>query len=372
MMRTYKFKLEPKKGQIEKIEWTLSLCRWLYNSMLEQRKFAYKRRGITLTYHKQAIELPELKKEIPEFKEIHSQVLQDVAKRLDKAFQAFFRRVQHGEKPGYPRFQGKNRYDSFTYPQLGFKIEGKFLKLSKIGNVRVKLHRQIEGKIKTCSIKRKNGKYYACFSCEVEAKPASTNKRVGVDLGVKHLAVSSDEEYFDHPKYLRKSERKLKWLQRMVSRRKKGSNRWRKAALMLAKCHEYIANQRKDAAHKISRYLVDNYDLIAFEDLNIRGMVKNHHLAKSIVDAGWRMLVQFTAYKAEWAGKQVIAVDPRNTSQVCSECGRIVKKTLKERTHRCSCGYVADRDVNAARNILHRAIGYVPELRYGQLELNLF
>jgi putative transposase len=280
--------------------------------------------------------------------------------------------VQHGEKPGYPRFQGKNRYDSFTYPQLGFKIEGKFLKLSKIGNVRVKLHRQIEGKIKTCSIKRKNGKYYACFSCEVEAKPASTNKRVGVDLGVKHLAVTSDEEYFDHPKYLRKSERKLKWLQRMVSRRKKGSNRWRKAALMLAKCHEYIANQRKDAAHKISRYLVDNYDWIVFEDLNIRGMVKNHQLAKSIADAGWRMLVQFTAYKAEWAGKQVMEVDPRNTSQVCSKCSRIVKKTLKERTHRCSCGYVADRDVNAARNILHQAIGYVPEPRYGQLELNLF
>jgi putative transposase len=212
IMRTYKFKLEPTKEQIEKIEWTLGMCRWLYNSMLEQRKFAYKRRGITLNYHKQAIELPELKKEIPEFKEIHSQVLQDAAKRLDKAFQAFFRRVHRGEKPGYPRFQGKNRYDSFTYPQLGFKIEGKFLKLSKIGNVRIKLHRQIEGKIKTCSIKRKNGKYYACFSCEVEAKPASTGKRMGVDLGVKHLAVTSDEEYFDHPKYLRKSERKLKWI----------------------------------------------------------------------------------------------------------------------------------------------------------------
>jgi putative transposase len=150
MMRTYKFKLEPTKEQIEKIEWTLGMCRWLYNSMLEQRKFTYRRRGITLNYHKQAIELPKLlKKEIPEFKEIHSQVLQDVAKRLDKAFQAFFRRVQHGEKPGYPRFQGKNRYDSLTYPQLGFKIEGKFLKLSKIGNVRIKLHRLIEGKIKT-------------------------------------------------------------------------------------------------------------------------------------------------------------------------------------------------------------------------------
>ncbi|MDN4594632.1 RNA-guided endonuclease InsQ/TnpB family protein [Polycladomyces subterraneus] len=149
MMRTYKFKLEPTKEQIEKIEWTLGMCRWLYNSMLEQRKFAYKRRGITLKYHKQAIELPKLKKEIPEFKEIHSQVLQDAAKRLDKAFQAFFLRVERGEKPGYPRFQGKNRYDSFTYPQAGYKLDGKYLKLSKIGDVRIKLHRQIEGKIKT-------------------------------------------------------------------------------------------------------------------------------------------------------------------------------------------------------------------------------
>jgi putative transposase len=371
-MRTYKFRLKPTKEQIEKIEWTLGMCRWLYNSMLEQRKFAYKRRGITLNYNKQAVELPEIKKQIPEFKEIHSQVLQGVAKRLDKAFQAFFLRVQRGEKPGYPRFQGKNRYDSFTYPQAGYKLDGKYLKLSKIGDVRIKLHRQIEGKIKTCTIKRKNGKYYACISCEVEPKSSRIGRQVGVDLGVKHLAITSDGEFFDHPKYLRKAERRFKFLQRMVSRRKKGSNRRRKAVAMLAKVHEYIANQRRDTAHKISRYLVDNYDRIAFEDLNVQGMLKNHNLAKSIADAGWRMLVQFTTYKAEWAGKQVITVDPHNTSQACSECGQTVKKTLKERIHRCSCGYVADRDVNAARNILHKAIGYFPEPKYGQLELNLF
>jgi putative transposase len=230
--------------------------------------------------------------------------------------------------------------------------------------VRIKLHRRIEGRIKTCTIKRKNGKYYACFSCEVEPKPSRAGRQVGVDLGVKHLAVISEmerdtEEYFDHPKYLRKAERRIRFLQRMVSRRKKGSNRRRKAVAMLAKVHEYIANQRRDTAHKVSRYLVDNYDLIAFEDLNIQGMVKNHRLSRSILDAGWRMLVEFTAYKAEWAGKQVVTVDPRGTSQVCSECGRIVKKTLSERIHRCECGYVADRDVNAAKNILQKALGSV-------------
>jgi len=356
MKRTYKFKLEPTKQQIEQIETTLNLCRWLYNSMLEQRKLAYKHWNISLTFYTQKKELPQLKKEFPEFNQVYSQVLQDVCQRLDNTFQAFFRRLKNGEKAGYPRFKGKNRYDSFTYPQSGFSLDGKYLKLSKIGKVRIKLHRQVEGKIKTCTIIRKNGKYYACLSCEVEQKHESTGKQVGVDLGVKHLAITSDGEFFEHPKYLRKAEKRLKYLQRMVARRKKGSNRRRKAVAMLAKCHEYIANQRRDTAHKISRYLVDHYDLIAFEDLNIKGMIKNHHLAKSIADAGWNQLVQFTNYKAEYAGKKVVLVDPRNTTQVCSECGQIVKKTLKDRIHKCSCGYIEDRDINAARNILKKAV----------------
>lgn len=379
MKRTYQFKLEPTKEQIEKIEWTLSMCRWLYNSMLEQRKFAYEKRGVTLTYAKQCAELPALKKEIPEFKEIYAQVLQHVAKRLDLAFQAFFRRVKNGEKPGYPRFKGKNRYDSFTYPQYlnhkgnpQFKVESGFLYLPKIGNIRIKLHRQIKGKIKTCTILRKNGKYYVCISCEIEPKQVKTaGKQVGIDLGVKYLITTSDGHHEKNHKYLRKSERKIKYLQRMVSRRKKGSNRRKKAVALLAKAWEKIANRRKDTNHKISRYLVNHYDLIVFEDLKITNMVKNRNLAKSIMEAGWRQLIDFTTYKAEEAGKKVELVNPHNTSQVCSECGQIVKKTLAERVHRCDCGYVADRDVNAARNILKKAKGYVPKI-YGQLELQLF
>ncbi|TCP70380.1 RNA-guided endonuclease InsQ/TnpB family protein [Baia soyae] len=356
MIKSYKFKIEPTKTQIEQIEATLNLCRWLYNTALEQRKFAYRHRNISVSYNMQQNELPQLKKELPDFKQVQSQVLQDVLRRLDKAFKAFFRRIKAGQKAGYPRFQGKRRYDSFTYPQSGFSLENKYLKLSKIGNVRIKCHRQIEGKIKTCSIIRKNGRYYACFSCEVEIRAYSTGKQVGVDLGVRHLAITSEREFFEHPKYLRKSEHKLKRLQRIVSRRKKGSNRRSKAVSLLSRMHEYIANQRKDTAHKISRHLVDHYDLIEFEDLNIQGMVQNHNLAKSIVDAGWNQLVQFTTYKAGYAGKHVIQVNPHNTSQACSECGQIVKKTLKDRTHQCSCGYVEDRDINAARNILKRAI----------------
>ncbi|GMB09569.1 RNA-guided endonuclease InsQ/TnpB family protein [Thermolongibacillus altinsuensis] len=162
MRRTYQFKLEPTAEQVEKIEQTLHLCRWLYNSMLEQRKLAYKLWRISFTFYTQKKELPKVKEEIPEFKEVYSQVLQDVCQRLDQTFQAFFRRLKKGEKAGDPRFQGKNRYDSFTYPQSGFKLEGKYLTLSKIGTIRMKLHRQMDGKIKTCTIKRKNGRNLLC------------------------------------------------------------------------------------------------------------------------------------------------------------------------------------------------------------------
>lgn len=219
------------------------------------------------------------------------------------------------------------------------------------------MHRPIEGNIKTCTIIVKNGCCYACFSCEVEIAPLeATGTQVGIDLGIKQLAISSEGEFFESPSYLRRSEGRLKQLGRAVSRKKKGSNRRKKAVILLAKQHEHVANQRKDHAHKISNSLVQRYDLIAFENLHIQGMIKNHHLAKSISDAGWYQLMQFTSYKAESAGRVVVQIDPRYTSQLCSNCGNIVEKTLSERIHRCSCGYTEDRDINAARNILHRAL----------------
>lgn len=189
-----------------------------------------------------------------------------------------------------------------------------------------------------------------------KTKISLTNKSVGIDSGVSHLAITSDGNFFDNPKHLRKSERQLTWLQRIVSRRKKGSNRRRKAVQLLARKHEQIANQRKDTNHKVSRTPVDNYDLISFEDLNVKGMVKNKHLAKSIHEVAWSQLITFTTYKAEYAGKEIKLVNPHNTSQECSSCGAIVKKTLAEREHRCHCGYVAHRDINAAINILKRGL----------------
>lgn len=298
-----------------------------------------------------------MKKEVPEFKQVHSQVLQNVLERLDNSFRGFFSRVQKGEKAGYPRFQGTNRYDSFTYPQSGFELDGKQLKLSKIGNIRMIRHQKIQGEIKTCTIKHKNGHYYVCFSCEVTShKPSNQTSAVGVDVGISHLAITSDGKFFDNPRHLRSLEHKLKRHQRNVSKKKKGSTRRKKAVRLLAKTHEKIANKRKDTAHKVFFQLVKAYDLIVFEDLSVQEMVKNHRLAKSISDSAWKQLITFTTYKAENAGKRVVSVNPYNTSQECSNCGNIVKKGLEERTHRCTCGYEDHRDVNAAKNILKRGI----------------
>lgn len=361
VVRSYKYRIYPTNLQKEKILFVLERCRLLYNRLLEERKIAYESFGVMLNYYEQANTLPDRKRFIPELNQVFSQVLQDVARRLDKSFQSFFRRVKEGDvSVGYPRFKPESRYKSFTYTQHnhGFRIADGKLHLSKIGNIKIKLHRQPQGKMKTCTIIEKNGKFYACLSCEVEfCSLPVINKHVGVDLGIKHLAITSDGQFFDSPNYLRKSERKLKHLQRSVSRKKIGSNRRKKTVSILAKLYEHVANQRKDYAHKISRNLVNSHDLIAFENLNTKGMVKNHKLAKSISDTGWYQLVLLTTYKAESAGRRVVLVDPRNTSQECSNCGSIVKKKLSTRTHKCNhCGLKMDRDVNAAINILKRAL----------------
>ncbi len=298
------------------IDETMEICRRLYNDFLFERKFMYEYDKTNITYSWQQDSLPFRKKINPYLQKIHSQVLQDVARRVDKAFKSFFRRVKAGETPGYPRFKGLHQYDSFTYPQSGYSIEGNKLKLSQIGSVKIKLHREIEGKVKTCTITCKNGKYYACFSCEVNIKPMpETGKAVGIDMGIADFCVTSDEEFHPAPKTYRKAEKALKRAQRKVSRRKKGSNRRKKAVKELAKAHEKVANQRKDIAHKVVNKLIEKYDILAHEKLQIKNMVKNEHLAKSISDAGWGIFFSILAYKAESAGKTVIAVDPKNTSQ---------------------------------------------------------
>ncbi len=360
MLKSFQFRVYPTKQQHRQLNMLLETARRLYNNALAERRDAYQNDGKTLNYYDQANKLKAKRKEDPYLAQLNFSACQDVLRRLDKAFKAFFRRVKAGEKPGYPRFKGKGRYDSITFPSYGdgCKVKDNRLYLQNVGLLKVKWHRQIEGKIKTVTIRRKVDKWFVSFSCEVEPTPlAPCSEAVGIDLGVKHLVITSDGEFYKHPKFLRDAERKLKRKQRAVSRKKKGSNRRRKAVRDLARLYQHIANQRKDYAHKVSRKLVNRYGLIAFENLNVQGMVKNHRLAKSIVDAAWNQLVQFTMYKAEEAGRRVVLVDPKNTSQLCSNCGEIVPKKLSERVHRCEhCRYVQDRDVNAAQNILKRAL----------------
>ncbi len=359
MLKAYKYRLYPTKAQKAKLSETMWLCSILYNSCLAERRDCWEMGGHSVTKYDQINRLPELKTADERFNRVHSQALQDVVRRLDKTFEAFFRRVKAGEKPGYPRFRPARRYDSFTYPQApsGCQLRGNKLVLSKIGAVKVKLHREIPGKVKTVTIRRQADGWYASFVCEVEvvALPPS-DKAIGVDLGLESFAITSDGEFFPAAKHLRKAERNLKRIQRTLSRREKGSNRRKKAVRQLAKAHLHVANQRKDTAYKVARSLVNRYGTIVVEDLQVTNMLRNHHLAKSISDAGWSLFVNILKAKAAEAGRQVIEVDSRYTSQACSECGVIVPKPLSQRWHSCDCGCELHRDVNAARNILRKAV----------------
>jgi putative transposase len=353
VQKAYKYRIYPSKAQ--KLDATLALCCELYNAGLQERRDAWRISRTPVNYYAQAIQLPEIKAIRPALGMVHAQVLQDVLRRLDKAFDAFFRRLKNGEKPGFPRFRSRSRYDSITYPQTGFAVEHGKLRLSKIGTVKIKLHRPLAGRVKTLTITRSStGKWYACFSAEVEAQPLpSSQDAVGVDMGLKSFAVLSTGETIENPRFFRAEEKRLAKAQKKLSATQKGSPERKKQRKIVAHVNERVANKRRDFAHKESRKLADRFEIIVFEKLNIRGMLRHHCLAKSIADAAWNRLVQFTTYKAESAGRCVAQVNPRNTSQMCSGCGEIVEKDLSVRRHRCSgCGLVLDRDHNAAINIL--------------------
>jgi len=299
---------------------------------------------------------PALKEANPLLREVHSQVLQNVAVRIDLAFKAFFRRVKAGEKPGYPRFRGASRYDSLTYPQSGFRIDtDNRVFLSKIGHLKAVIHRPPEGTVKTATIRKTaTGKWFVCFSCEVEAEPLPESKEaVGVDMGLKDIIATSDGECVPAPRFLRKEEKELARTGRRLSEAPKGSRERVKRHKVVAKVHERIKNKRSNFTHQQSRKLVDRYGFIAVEELSVSRMNKNHCLAKSIADAAWTDLTNKLTYKAEWAGRVLVKVNPAYTSQECSCCGNRQVMPLWERVYRCKrCGLSLDRDTNAARNIL--------------------
>jgi putative transposase len=358
--KTFKYKLKPTPDQEQALETDLWHCRALYNAGLEQRKTWWARgQGRSATYYQQKAELPDLKAACPDYAEVNAQVLQDVLLRLDRAFQGCFRRVAAGEEPGYPRFQGRGRSTSCTYPQVGehggARLDNGFLVLSKIGRLAVRWSRALAGTPKTVTISHEADGWYACISCaDVPAQPLPpTSCETGIDVGLKVFLIAADGQVIESPRHYRKAEERLAKAQRRVSRRKKGSHRCRKAVALLKRKHQQAQRQRRDFHHKSALALLRQYDTVYREDLQVRNLVRNPYLAKSIRDAGWAAFRTILDAKAACAGRQVIAVPAQYTSQDCSGCGERVPTSLSVRTHICPCcGLVLDRDENAALNIL--------------------
>ena len=339
----------------------LDECRWLYNYLLAQREDAHQAGGNVPSLFDQQSYFLSLKKQRPPLRLVHSQVLQNVAVRIDLAFKAFFRRTKAGQTPGYPRFRGRFRYDSLCYPQApsGCKLVGSVLHLSKVGPVKVVLHRPLSGTPKTVCIKRSStGKWYATISCEWEPTmlPVS-DEQVGIDVGLKTFATLSSGQEIENPRFFRVEEKALAKAQRLLSKQPKGTPKRRKRRKVVARVHERIVWRRDDFSHQHSRRIVNRYGVIAVEDLEVNRMVHNHCLAKSISDAAWASFHSMIAIKAEWAGRKFIAVNGAYTSQTCSGCGHTLgsdkRLGLSDRVFDCTCCQLhIDRDLNASLNIL--------------------
>ena len=356
LRRTWRFRLYPTAAQRDVLEGHLRLCCELYNAALQERRDAWRMARVSIGFRQQSAQLPPIKGERPDVAGVYSQVLQDVLHRVDKAFSAFFGRVRRGERAGFPRFRAAHRFDSLTYPQLGFAIEGRHLHVSKIGVIKIKRHRPIDGTIKTLTLKREAGRWVACFSGAVDPRPLPpSTESIGVDVGLTHFATLSDGTAIANPRHARRAERQMRRAQRRIARRRKGSARRREAVRLFQVAQAHVRHQRADMQHKLSRWLVDRYRLIAVEDLNITGLAGGM-LAKPVHDAAWASFIDKLAYKAESAGRILEQVDPRGTSQHCL-CGAYVPKPLSQRWHQCpECGLSAARDHVSAQLILWRGL----------------
>ncbi|NEO73704.1 transposase [Moorena sp. SIO3H5] len=382
MRSAYQYRLRLTKTQEAEVEKWLDLLRHQYNYLLADRFSWYEQNRCSINscplvchlpelrnnpdYFSQKKTLPQLKKDRPWYGAVQSQVLQDCVKRVDLAFKRFIKGDSNGKKSGKPRFKGKNRYKSFTFPALSKNpINGSILTLPKFGKVKMIYHRSIPKgfKVKTATITRKADGYYVTLSIQDDSVPDiipidSVTNPVGIDMGLKFFLIKSDGTEVPIPQYYRKAQKQLIKIQKAVSRSKKGSNNRKKAVIKLGKAHKKVADTRKDFHFKTAKGLLDNHDLVAHEKLNIKGLAKTK-LAKSVLDAGWGQFLSILSTKAENAGLVTVAVNPRNTSQNCSNCGKKVPKKLKDRVHSCPhCGYTADRDVNAAINVLNLAVGH--------------
>ena len=366
MEYSYKFRIYPNREQIGQISRTFGCCRFVFNHFLAERIERYKETGKAPTRFQQDKSLTLLKKELEWLRAVDATALQASIQALDTAYQNFFRRVTKGKKPGFPRFKSKHDHrQSYKSKCVGtnIKILNKAVQLPKLGKVKCRISKEVTGRILSATVSRNpSGKYFVSLCCtEVELLPfPNTGMTVGLDMGIKSFVVDSDGMEYPNHKYLMRSERKLAKLQRQLSRKTKGSNRQEKARIQVAKLHEHISNQRRDMLHKLSTEIVQQNDIICLEDLSPKNIVKNHRLAKSILDAGWGEFRRQLTYKAEWYGKQIVVVDRfYPSSQLCSACGMRWSgtKDLAVRKWICpACGTVHDRDVNAAKNILREGL----------------
>lgn len=367
MIKTYQYRIYPTIKQAKKLFVWLEILRNLYNQALAWRKTVYNTTGESVSWVTQADALPDLKQESAQFASLHSDVLQDALRRLNKAYQAFFDRVKKGEEPGFPRFKGERRYRSMTFSHLSKQLIRNIRKrtaclvVPKLGHIKIRYHRPLpDGKIKNLTIQRKASGWYANIAIEVPDTPeVDVEITIGIDVGLESFLTTSDGDQIQNPRYFRASEQQLGKSQRVLSRREKGSRRYNKQREHIAKVYEHIANQRRDFHYKTAHRLFLQCEEVAVEDLEICNMVQNHHLSKSISDVGWGNFRLILQSKAANAGKQLTKVDPKYTSQKCSDCDSIVKKSLSVRVHDCpNCGLILDRDHNAAINIKKAAVAW--------------
>ncbi len=360
MVLSYKFRLYPNQQQRQALNRILEIHRQVYNAALQERREAWRRCGVSIRYTDQANQLKAIRAFDPDLAWCNYTSLQQTLRRLDKAFQAFFRRVKAGEKPGYPRFKGKGWFKSVCYVYGdGIRFKDERLYVQKVGLIRLFQHRPIpeEGIIKMAVLKRDRiANWHVVLQVELPDPevPPRDGPAVGMDIGLESFATLSTGEQVENPRWFRQGGEKIALLQRKRARCQRGSKRFRELSRQLREQHAGIADKRRDFQHKLSARLVQEYGFIAVEDLNVKGLCRSH-VSKSMGDAGWAQFLAMLEYKAERAGTLVVKVDPNCTSQVCSYCGCVVSKALSERQHNCSrCGFTAPRDVNAAQVILAR------------------
>jgi putative transposase len=360
MILTYCYRVLPGRAQHRALEASLESQRQLYNAALEERIGAYRNAGVTRTYVDQCKALTEWRRSDPQAASVPLCLQRWTLKQLDEAFRGFFRRVKAGTKPGFPRFRGKSRFDSFGFREFrGIRFENGRLRFAGMpGGLRVHLHRALpEGtRIRSCVFRRDDKGWKVGFAVDVPAAPQRPSIRaVGVDLGISTFAALSDGGFVPSLKAARRVERRLRMVNRALARKARGSHGRRKARQAVARCHSKVARARLDFLHQASARLVRDYDVIVVEKLNVKGLARSA-LAKDVHDASWARFISMLRYKAECAASRLVEVDPHDTSQDCSGCGIKVPKKLDVRWHECPhCGLSIDRDLNAARNILNRA-----------------